>query len=181
MTRIFGILLADRSHWDNLADRFHDHPGGVKGDVMLKLLIVATLIVGLWGISRVAAARDRRRSYRGPIRLFVSLCRAHRLTWSDGWLLWRLARSQRLEAPSRLFLEAERFEPDRLDPAMRLHAGRLKAIHDRLFGAAPRKKPAAAERPRWPKPAPTNAAPLFPVVSSPALDVPPWPVEEKTV
>ena len=65
-----------------------------------------------------------------PNRLFLSLCRAHRIAWSDRWLLWRLAASQRLEDPVRVFLEPERLDPDAAGP----------------FSAAGRTSGAAAEK-----------------------------------
>jgi len=68
-----------------------------------------------------------------PNRLFLSLCRAHGIAWSDRWLLWRLAASQRLKDPARLFLEPERLDPDLARPLSRRRAARLERLRLQLF------------------------------------------------
>ncbi len=68
-----------------------------------------------------------------PNRLFLSLCRAHRIAWSDRWLLWRLAASQRLEDPARVFLEPERLDPDAAGPFSARRAARLERLQRKLF------------------------------------------------
>ncbi len=85
-----------------------------------------------WGL---AHWMERRHGFfaNRPLGLFISLSRAHALSWSDRWLLWQLARSHRLRAPARLFLEPERFDASRLPPAMRRHAARLEGLQERLF------------------------------------------------
>jgi hypothetical protein len=66
--------------------------------------------------------------------LFLSLCRAHRLRWAEWWLLWRVARDQKVKDPARLFLEPRWLDSARLRPVLRLRAARLESIRRRLFG-----------------------------------------------
>ena len=104
MNALLGILLAQRSRLDNLSDAFRSSPNSSDWDeVMLGSLIIALLIVGLWGLSRLLAVRERHRVYDSPGRLFQQPVPAHRLRWSDRWLLSRVARLQRLRDPAGCF------------------------------------------------------------------------------
>ena len=71
------------------------------------------------------------------LKLFLELCRAHGLTWKERFLMWRLARCQRLRDPARLFLEADRFEEARLSRPLKVHNQSFRAIRARLFRAPP--------------------------------------------
>jgi len=142
---------------------------------LLGLLIVATLVAGMWAISRLARLR-RRRGENSPWRLFWALCKAHGLNWSDSCLLRRVARSQRLRDPARLFLETQLSEEKYLGPRFRREHPRLKALRNQIFGTAvanPDGEPAA----RPARPFIPSALPLFPSLPSPTLDVPPWTAE----
>ena len=169
--------------------------------MMTGLLILAGVAALVWLLSRFLAYQDRRQAYNSPLRLFLALCKAQRLRWSDRWLLWRLARARRLKDPGRLFLEPQWFEASGLSRRWLVHAARLARLRDRLFAEAPAAKKkdrpggAAApggtgvspvfagstgETPVSPKAAgPTGIPPLTPLLPTPpnpALDIPPWPV-----
>ncbi len=143
--------------------------------MLLGLLIVAALVAGMWAISRLLGLR-RRGGYNSPWRLFADLCKAHNLNWSERWLLRRVARHQGLRDPGRLFLEAERWEENNLGPAFVLEYPRLKALQTRILGTAAAKPSAASAVPPS-RPAALATPPLFPTISSPTLDIPPWTVE----
>ena len=96
----------------------------------------------MWAVSRLVSLRRQRRGYNSPWRLFWALCKAHRLNWSDSWLLRRVARDQDLRDPGRLFLEAERWEEKNLGPRFALEYPRLKALRNQIFGE-PLRSPAA--------------------------------------
>jgi hypothetical protein len=141
--------------------------------MLLGLLIVAALVAGMWAISRLVSLRRRRHGYNNPWKLFRALCKAHRLTWTESWLLRRVAREQGLRDPGRLFLEVDRWEENKLGQRFALEHPRLKSLRDRIFGeisriplVAPTSRPAQASRPAAP--------PLFPTPPSPTLDIPPW-------
>ncbi len=95
-----GVLLAERTRLGSLNLPLHGR-GEMSGrdDVLLGLLILAALAAGIWALSRLLAIGSRHRAYDSPRRLFLSLCQAHRLRWSQRWLLWRLASSQGLKDP----------------------------------------------------------------------------------
>jgi hypothetical protein len=182
-----GILLADRTRLGslNLPLRGRSETSG-RDDILLGLLIVAALMAAIWALSRLLAMGTRHRAYDSPRRLFLSLCKAHRLRWSEWWLLWRLARSQGLKDPARIFLEPERFGPGGLRPKLAARAERLRGIRDRLFTEPPNEKPEPttieAGLPQGGHTEPLSATPpptpLLPAVPGPTLDVPPWPQEQ---
>ncbi|HUT09489.1 MAG TPA: hypothetical protein VMY42_03260 [Thermoguttaceae bacterium] len=120
-------------------DRFEGLSRGFKGrridsgELVTSLLIVLSILLAVWLLSYTSSLRERRGAYASPLRLFLSLCKAHRLAWSEQWLLWRVAKAQRLRDPARLFLEPDRLEPQNLDPSSRMRMDRIKRLRDRLF------------------------------------------------
>ena len=129
---IGSLLLANRSRLENLSREFQQglSPEGCK-QLILFLTVLAAASLLFWGLARWMERRHGLGANR-PLGLFLSLSKPHRLGWSDRWLLWRLARSHRLRAPARLFLEPERFEASRLPLAMR-RTRCLEALQERLF------------------------------------------------
>ena len=120
MDAISYILFAEHSRGESFREGFRSRGTTGHDDVLLGLLIVATLVAGMWAISRLVSLRRQRRGYNSPWRLFWALCKAHRLSWSDSWLLRRVARDQGLRDPGRLFLEAQRWEEKNLGPRFAL-------------------------------------------------------------
>ena len=178
MHAISYILLAEPSRSDSFREGFRSRGAAGHDDVLLGLLIVATLVAGMWAISRLVGLRRQRRGYNSPWRLFWALCKAHRLTWSESWLLRRVARDQGLRDPGRLFLEAQRWEEKNLGPRFALEYPRLKALRKRIFGEAARDAEVEPLRgPRGPPARPRRR--LFPSLPSPTLDIPPWTAESE--
>src|SRR5271166_5063098 len=99
MDSISLILLAAPSRGEIFREGFRSRGTTGRDDMLLGLLIVSTLLAGMWAISRLVSLRRQRRGYNSPWRLFWTLCKAHRLTWSESWLLRRLARDQGLRDP----------------------------------------------------------------------------------
>ena len=128
-----SLLLASRSRLENLQREFQQGLSAA-GCQQLALFLVAVGAAAMlfWGLAHWIERRHGLLANR-PLGLFLSLSKAHHLSWSDRWLLWRLARSHRLRAPARLFLEPERFDVSRLSPALRRHAARLDGLETRLF------------------------------------------------
>jgi len=101
-------------------------------DLVTGLLLLGACSLGIFLLSRFAN-QDRRRSFNRPRALFRELCKAHGLDFASRRLLARLARSQKLKHPARLFLEPARFEPPNLSPELAAKAAELRALRDRLF------------------------------------------------
>jgi hypothetical protein len=130
---IGSLLLANRSRLENLSREFQQGLSSDRyGQLVLFLIALGAASLLFWGLAHWMERRHGLFANR-PMGLFFSLSKAHALSWSDRWLLWQLARSHRLRAPARLFLEPERFEASRLPPAMRRHVARLEGLRQRLF------------------------------------------------
>ena len=139
--------------------------------MLLGLLIVATLIAGMWAISRLVSLRRQRRGYNNPWRLFWALCQG-----APPELVRKLAVAAGgtrpgLHDPGRLFLEAQLWDEKVLGPRFALENPRLQALRKQIFarGEAQRGNEAAREAARPPS--------LFPSLPSPTLDIPPWTAE----
>ncbi len=173
-----AILLAQRSRLEGLERGFKGRRIGWD-DIVTGLLVVAVIALLIWVLSYFLNSQERRRAHASPIGLFLSLCSAHRLRWSERWLLWRVARRQRLRDPARLFLEPERLDRANLAPSLRLRAAEIEALRDRLFAEPEEEKNAPdppAEEPAAEEPADDRSGtPLAPLADRPTLDIPPWP------
>ncbi|MGO9111680.1 MAG: hypothetical protein ACLP9L_20840 [Thermoguttaceae bacterium] len=178
MHAISYILFAQHNRGDAFREGFRSRGTTGYDDMLLGLLIVATLVAGMWAISRLVSLRRQRHGYNSPWRLFWALCKAHRLNWSESWLLRRVARDQCLRDPGRLFLEIHRWEEKNLGPRFVVEYPRLKALRDQIFGEAARTpvvEPVSRAAPSARPPVP----PLFPSLPSPTLDVPPWTADKE--
>ena len=130
--------LLGQSSLSDLASRMGDgfRAGGTpsySSGLSLGLLIVTAVAIVLWLLGRWAHRAFPGGANASPGRLFLRLCRAHRVGWSDGWLLWRLARALQLDCPVRLFLEPHRLDGEGLPEPFRPHRARLAALSARLF------------------------------------------------
>jgi len=98
----------------------------------------------LWGVLAVLTAlmlvlswyyRQRARWRQdSPQTLFVELCEAHALSWSDRQLLRALATAHELPCAARVFVEPERFDVARLPRALSSRADEITSLKHRLFG-----------------------------------------------
>ncbi len=177
MPAISYFLMAEPSRGESFREGFRNRGAAGHDDVLLGLLIVATLIAGVWAVSRLVGLRRRRRGYNSPWRLFWALAKAHHLTWSESWLLRRVARDQGIRHPGRLFLESQLWDEKGLGSRFALELPRLKTLRKRIFGV---ENDASAEPAvRQPVQSARPVAPplLFPSLPSPTLDIPPWTAE----
>jgi hypothetical protein len=167
-------LLAQDSRLDHLTSQFRSNRSRLDGDdLLLGLLILAIVVLLVWSAAVATQWADRTRRRPSPARLFLRLCRAHRLGWRDGLLLWRLAKSQRLTDPARLFLEPERFEKTQVPAPLQAQAGRLIELRRALFAVEEPAEPPKGDKPGAPRqtdPAsvlpPTFEAPNMPEIPS---------------
>jgi len=182
-----GILIAQQNRLDSLSRGFKGRRTQINmDDVVIGLVIVLCIAVAIWLLGRLTNVLDKRTSFRGPRRLFLSLCKAHRLRWTDRWLLWRLAAAQKLREPARLFLEPKLFDPARLSTLTPARASQLIELRNTLFAESdePGDPPPRAGDPplepfefpvaQRPAGAPVGPPPAEPTGERPALDIPPW-------
>jgi hypothetical protein len=128
------VLLAEQDPLENIAREFKGREDRIEsGYLWTGLWILLGLVAAIWLLAKVFQLYEKRRPINSSWMLFLSLSKAHRLRWSERWLLWRVARAQQLKDPARLFLDRERLEAANLPPAFRFQAERLEAIRDRLF------------------------------------------------
>jgi hypothetical protein len=199
---LFAETLWERFS-QGLSDEFQHRRFDAR-EILWGMAVVLGVAAVAWTCSMLLKMRDRYRIFHSPAHLFFVLCRAHRLQWRECWWLWRLARFQRLRDPARLFLEAERLDPEQLSPALRRRKNEVTQIRKRLFAETALKAGQAAatgdadRRQNAEKGTPRAAAvpltaisadplepeadervvgtrtPLLPAAMSPTLDLPPW-------
>jgi hypothetical protein len=104
-----------------------------SGYFLTGLSVVAALALGVWLLARLLERCDGRRPTDSRWMLFVRLCGAHGLRWRERWLLWRIAREQRLDEPAWLFLDPRRLEAAAGGPFQGRSASQLEALRRRLF------------------------------------------------
>ncbi|MGO8750383.1 MAG: hypothetical protein ACLQNE_30935 [Thermoguttaceae bacterium] len=130
-------LIAQTTRMDDLAGGMAESFRGERGPLDLKGMMYAVvglviLVLVAWFLTR-SAEKEKHRGRCSPRRLFLSLCRTHRLGWSDRWFLWRLAAQHRLKDPARVFIEPERFDPAGTNLPLQRHATRLARLRRQLF------------------------------------------------
>lgn len=131
MDRI-AVFAANGNRWFSFQSDFTDQPVDLEPVVrVLIVLLIASVIFAV--IFRLCQQLSGRRS-NSPLGLFVSLCRAHRLSWRESWLLWRMAAAYQLRDPARVFLEMRWYDSAQLPERLRAYSGQLAGLRDRLIG-----------------------------------------------
>lgn len=90
---------------------------------------LAALAAWAWIVWRRRVARE----WNSPRGLFLELCRAHKMSMTDRWLLRLMAETQGLEQPGLLFVESERFRAAESCPRLDARAREIERIHRFLF------------------------------------------------
>jgi hypothetical protein len=130
----YGVLLAQESRLESMGRVLNRKRSNFDTqDLVVGLMVAGCVAFAIWALSYISTIREHRWARTSPALLFLTLCKAHGLCWSDIWLLWRVARSQRLRDAGRLFLEPERLAVANLRPSIRSHASRVEDIRRRLF------------------------------------------------
>ena len=131
---VAGLLSAGQTPMENLTDYFRGPRVELRASDAVSLLLgLGGLILLFWLLSLLLNWQERGCRRPSATRLFLRLSRAHRLAWTDVWLLWRLARSQRLSEPARVFLEPDRFDAVHLSGTLRRSRARLDHLRAKLF------------------------------------------------
>lgn len=176
-------MLANRDpRLDGIASGFRQRQAANGPGAMLGLLLFfAGLVIVFWLVARTSDRYERPRATNSPWRLFFSLAKVHRLRWSEIWILWTVARRQRLADPARLFLEPERLSQAQQGAASSSRSQTLHSLSKRLF-AELQENPSSAQKAlvvvgagRADATRASEASiPLFPAPEPPQLDLPPW-------
>ncbi|GAB4134067.1 MAG: hypothetical protein Kow0040_17280 [Thermogutta sp.] len=113
ITRIATDLLLGQSRFplDQLRQEFQRR--GSRPIDMTSLLwaaaIVVAIVVVTIVIARIMDVIRTGKPYRSNGLLFLSLCRAHELSWYESLQLWRLAKRKGLRPAAQIFLSPELF------------------------------------------------------------------------
>lgn len=128
------LLWADSNRFRSMGSGFRekkDQP--MSYDFLVGILILLSIVVFIWILSRFLSRQERMRRHFSPKALFQALCSAHGLEPAQRRLLKRLARFHGLAQPARIFLEPERFDPNGLGAAFSDMRDELIELRERLF------------------------------------------------
>ena len=141
-----GILLAQQSPLKNFAREFQGRETRLESGYLLTgLVILIGILLTVWLLSRILDRFEGRRPVDSSRMLFLSLCRAHRLRFSEWWLLFRVAQEQKLDDPARLFLEPQRLDPANLPAGLRPRSEQVDGLRRRLFAGLGENDPGSPE------------------------------------
>ena len=159
-----SVLVAEANPFKGLSGGFRPETNQQSGaSVLVVLVVLVALIAALWIASRLADRRRQQGPTHSPLLLWLALCRAHRLRWSERLVLWRLARAHKLHNPARLFLEPERFSGQ---PPPRVSRETVAALKDQLFAGLGAQEPEARPDPPADPPHEPSEPPPFPLLAT---------------
>jgi hypothetical protein len=168
--------LAQQDRTQNMVRAFRSARNEDGSGVMYAILILAGIAAAIFILWRVFNAQRKRFGSTSPWGLFFSLCQAHKLKWSERWLLWRLAKLKHLTDPGRLFLEPEWYKISRLPAALRPRAVWLGEIRKRLFAGMKEGVKFIGDQQPPSTGSPQSKGAALPTLNAPpALDISPWP------
>jgi hypothetical protein len=133
------LLLAQTrtadSIFNNMGSSLRDR-NGIEWLTFLKLLAMLGGVLLTVGLTIFLLVKLLRLWRRTRVWLFLRLCRAHRLGWTDRWLLWRVARHLSPGEPAHVFVEPICLEDATALAALFVHTPRLLNLRARLFAGA---------------------------------------------
>ncbi|GEM_PF-1101245 len=117
------------------AREFQQRAVRIESDYLLSgLLVILGVLLVFWFLGQWFDPQRRWLPRNSPLRLFLGLCRVHRLNWSETFLLWQIAKSLGTDDPCRIFVEPELLEAVKFRPGDGEHAKQWKQLKYRLFG-----------------------------------------------
>lgn len=133
----FAILISQMdSRLESFSGGFRKNRAHIdSGDLVLLLTAFVVVFTVLWLVARWSERRVRNDSSLG---LFWTLAKTHGVSWSDRWLLWRLARAKRIAEPALLFLDPRLTAPQSSHHLAPQATTRLKILRRRLFAGIDR-------------------------------------------
>jgi hypothetical protein len=99
--------------------------------VILTAVTLLVIVAIVW--QTISTRRRRDFHYDSPPRLFLELCRVHKLNWSHRRLLKHLAAARGLKSPATLFVEPEYFDMTNVPMALKASAAELRQLRQKLF------------------------------------------------
>jgi hypothetical protein len=130
----YTFLLAQQSNIESMGSGLRGKRDSFNAsDLATMLMVLAAVASAIWILAYATSFREQRWARSSSLILFIDLCRTHGLRWSEGWLLWREARSQRLSDAPQLFLDPECLEEACLRPSLRSQSQQIDDIRARLF------------------------------------------------
>jgi hypothetical protein len=134
MSITLALLLAEDVSFTDMGRNFRDGGAGLTpAYIAFGLAVLIGFVLSVWLVSRRMKYRDEH-GYNSPRALLQELCRTHGLDRADRRALKALARRRRLDQPSRLFLEPDRFEIGEEVAISGEERRRLERLRDRIFG-----------------------------------------------
>ena len=131
------VILGDQQVLRDMARGFQGQQAELSRQKFLPAAIVlVSLVLAIVFLSRYSAWRARRRTLARPGALFDDLCRVHQLDRARRKLLVRLAARWQLKSPALLFVEVERFDPNRVPAELAAQHANLAELRRILFGVA---------------------------------------------
>ncbi len=178
-----GFLVLPSTGQDRLESLlryFQNAPARPEGNQFWTVLVLLAALVALVGMVSQWLLAILRKKNR-PRSLFLALCRSHKLSWRQCWVLWQLAQMRTAQMPARVFLDPDLFDLDQLPSHWSKKALLLANLRSRLFGElAPAKK--LFDAPKAPADCATEdqmnvssqTSLEFPTVASGNLEWPSW-------
>jgi hypothetical protein len=169
------LLLANQSRMQDLFCFVKANKSDSGMSSAIYGLIILTAIVAVLFLLSIAIKWVRQNHKQAsPLSLFLSLCRAHKLKYSEYWLLWQVAKFQHLTDPARLFLEPERFDGSRLSQALKPQTEQLKFLRNRLFADLEDNNTKNKNHTTRDNSSQQTGIALPKLNAAPLLDIPPW-------
>lgn len=133
----FPFLVAQRSNVDEIvrgmSSGFRDRQSPMDPIAAARLGVwIAAGVLAVYVLVRIGG-HVLRRWRSTPTWLFWRLCRAHRLSWRQLWLLWRLAAELHLSEPAEVFVDPRHLQAALAQPAFGSVRRRLRKLSERLF------------------------------------------------
>jgi hypothetical protein len=123
-------VLLGQSRFSSMSEGFRQSTDNTSNLFMVALMVLGIVLVA-WLASRYFRIKENRK-YRCPKRLFRRLCRVHKLSLIEWWLLRSLAHRRHLASPAEVFVNPRllEFEPGTQTAMTR----QIENIREKLFG-----------------------------------------------
>lgn len=132
---VYALLAQQEQHpLAEASEHFRQTKSTFDGnDVVVGLAMLLITLLGIMLLKKLLERSEKQSGYHHTGKLFAELCAAHELNHRERRLLRRLAGSEGLESPGRMFIEPERFDVSRIPESLSKRRDEVFALRDRLF------------------------------------------------